>query len=324
MQTTSDLTPVLAPLWELLPSIVTAVSGAGALSLALALLGQVAGRQSGAGGALASAVLSLLGAAALVVVWRGVAAHFGAGTDWAEAGGSDVGAFATLEPLLGLLDRLLAYELAVITFGITLVMAGLVGPAETRGRAPVPASPGGMTSDAALGHLRRVKAELKGRRGEDAVIVALARLGLPALHDVVLPDARGLTQVDHLVRLPGELLVLETKTYAGLVTGTVRDREWVQHLRGGMVRTTFQNPLLQNHRHVEAVRCMAGAGVPVRGVIVSAGKARFSPELEGAVVLVAELAARLEEERTGGGDPVRIETAWHELTVNQRRRAVLG
>lgn len=266
MQTTSDLTPVLAPLWELLPSIVTAVSGAGALSLALALLGQVAGRQRGAGGALASAVLGLLGAAALVVAWRGAAAHLAAGANLPEAGGSDVEAFATLEPLLGLLDRLPAYELAVLIFGTMLVMAGLLGAAETRGRAPASKPRGGMSGDAALGHLRRVKAELKGRRGEDAVIVALARLGLPALHDVVLPDARGLTQVDHLVRLPGVLLVLETKTYAGLVTGSVRDREWVQHLRGGMVRTTFQNPLLQNHRHVEAVRWTVGAGVPVRGV----------------------------------------------------------
>jgi len=165
--------------------------------------------------------------------------------------------------------------------------------------------------------VRRVKAVLKGRKGEAAVAEVLARAGLPALHDVVLGDGRGLTQVDHLVRLPGGIVVLETKAFSGMVTGGVRDRQWVQHLREGAVRTAFLNPLRQNHRHVRAVREKAGAGVPVAGLVVSAGAGRFCGDLEPAVVRLAELAGRLcaLQTTTGSCDPACLDAAWARLTA---------
>jgi len=196
--------------------------------------------------------------------------------------------------------------------------------AAARGRAApataIPSGPGGvMSREEALGHVRRVKAELKGRKGEAAVAVAevLARAGLPALHDVVLRDGRGLTQVDHPVRLPGRIVVLETKALAGVVTGGVRDRHWVQHLRDGAVRTSFLNPLLQNHGHMRAVRELAGAGVPVAGLVVSAGAGRFCGELEPAVVRFADLAGQqcALHTITGSCGPARLDAAWARLTA---------
>jgi len=174
-----------------------------------------------------------------------------------------------------------------------------------------------MLREEALGHLRRVKAELKGRKGEAAVAEVLARAGLPALHDVGLRDGRGLTQVDHLVRLPGGIAVLETKAFAGMVTGGLGDRHWVQHLREGAVQTAFLNPLLQNHRHMRAVREKAGAGVPVAGWVVSAGTGRFCGDLEPAVVRLADLAGRLRalQTTTGSCDPARLDAAWARLTA---------
>jgi len=154
---------------------------------------------------------------------------------------------------------------------------------------------------------------LKGRKGEDAVVVALARLGLPALHDVILLDGRGLTQVDHLVRLPGGIAVLETKTYAGFITGGVHDKRWTQHLRGG--RFQFQNPLLQNHRHVEAARLAVGTGVPVRGLVVSAGTAQFCPELEQVVLKLEDVADRLAGMPGPACDPGRMDAAWRALAA---------
>jgi len=161
-------------------------------------------------------------------------------------------------------------------------------------------------------NVRRVKAELKGRKGEAAVAEVLARAGLPTLHDVVLRDGRGLTQVDHLVRLPGGIVVLETKAIAGVVTGGVRQRHWVQHLRDGAVRTSFLNPLVQNHGHMRAVRELAGAGIPVAGLVVSAGAGRLCGELEPAVVRLADLAGRLcaLDTITGSRDPARLDAAW--------------
>jgi len=226
-------------------------------------------------------------------------------------------------PLWSLLDLLPADAAAPIVLAATVTTAAALILAAARGRAaPAMAKPSGpgrvMAREEALGHVRRVRAELKGRKGEAAVAEVLARAGLPALHDVVLRDGRGLTQVDHLVRLPGGIVVLETKAIAGVVTGGVRERHWVQHLRDGAVRTSFLNPLVQNHGHIRAVRELAGAGIPVAGLVVSAGAGRFCGELGPAVVrLLADLAGRLcaLHTITRSCDPARLDAAWAWLTA---------
>ena len=177
--------------------------------------------------------------------------------------------------------------------------------------------------EGAPGHLRRVRAELKGRRGEAAVAGVLARAGYPALHDVIVRDAWGLTQVDHVVRLPDGIAVLETKSWAGTVTGRVRDRRWLQELGGGRVRTLLRNPVMQNDRHVRAVRRVAGSGVPVCGLVVSAGAARFCGDLEGAVVRLDGVAARLRAGLAVGCDVRRLDEAWRALTAAAARSGTL-
>jgi len=221
-------------------------------------------------------------------------------------------------PEFDVLDGLPFYTPALIDLAAPLAVAAgsLLARARTRRLSPGIAG-GSPLQEEAVGHLRLAKAELKGRKGEAAVAEVLAREGLPALHDVVLRDGRGLTQVDHLVRLPGGIVVLETKAIAGVVTGGVRDRHWVQHLRDGAVRTSFLNPLLQNYRHVRAVRELAGAGVPMAGLVVSAGAGRFCGELELAVVRLADLAERLcaLHATTNGCGAARLDAAWLRLTA---------
>jgi hypothetical protein len=63
------------------------------------------------------------------------------------------------------------------------------------------------------------KAGIIGRKGEGAVARVLSALADPVLHDVLLPDPLGVTQVDHLVCAPDAILVIETKTYGGYITG---------------------------------------------------------------------------------------------------------
>ena len=138
------------------------------------------------------------------------------------------------------------------------------------------------------------RAELIGRKGERAVAAALERLGRPALHDIILPDEMGLTQIDHLVLGDDALLVLETKSYGGVITGKPVDAEWFQHLNDGAVRTPFMNPLRQNFRHCQAVEQLlqlAGSRLTVVGHIVSAGRATFAAELRDSVVELAALDA---------------------------------
>jgi Nuclease-related domain len=134
------------------------------------------------------------------------------------------------------------------------------------------------------------KAAITGRKGENSVRQLLSAPGVSALHDVLLPDPVGVTQLDHLVRALDSILVIETKAYGGYVTGTPDSAEWLQHLAAGEQRYVFQNPLRQNRRHCLAVEAtLAGLDVPVAGVIVSAGSATFCDALQRSVVPLARL-----------------------------------
>ena len=206
-------------------------------------------------------------------------------------------------PELGFLERLPFWTPAVAAAAVALVVAAVLVLGRLRSR------------EEAQDQLRRVRAEVRGRQGEAAVVAVLARAGFPALHDVIVRDAWGLTQVDHLVRLADGIAVLETKAFGGTVTGHVGDRRWVQELRGGRVRTAFRSPMMQNERHVRAVRRVAGSGVPVCGLVVSAGSARFCGELEGAVVGLDGLAARLRAGPAVACDVRRLDAAWRALTA---------
>jgi Nuclease-related domain len=158
------------------------------------------------------------------------------------------------------------------------------------------------------------KAGVIGRKGESAVARVLSALGVPALHDALLPDLLGVTQLDHLVRAPDAIMVIETKTYGGHITGTLDSAEWVQHLAAGEIQHVFQNPVHQNHRHCRAVEAaLTGLDVPVAGIIVSAGSATFCEALAGAVVPLPRLDDVLQRSSGRRHDPVHLDHAWRRL-----------
>ena len=159
-----------------------------------------------------------------------------------------------------------------------------------------------------------LKAGVIGLKGERKVAAAIARLDVPALHDVILPVEHGLTQIDHIARGSDRLLVIETKTYRGHITGHPAGKEWVQHLSDGTTSHSLRNPVWQNRRHCRAVEgVLAGLGVPVSGYVVSAGLATFADELAGLVVPLAQVGCLFL------GDPDRrtpaelLDVAWGRL-----------
>jgi hypothetical protein len=169
---------------------------------------------------------------------------------------------------------------------------------------------------------RAFKAGLSGGKGEASVRAALDGLGVLAVHDVIVPDRRGLTQIDHLVRAPNAVLVLETKRYSGIVSGEVNGREWVQCFEDRAERFVLPNPLRQNFRHCRAVEdLIADRAVLVRGHVVSAGNARFEGELVSATVPLADLAQLI-----AGAAPVSqrwLDAAWHKLQAAAARSPLL-
>jgi hypothetical protein len=160
------------------------------------------------------------------------------------------------------------------------------------------------------------KSGIIGRKGESAVARVLSESGVAALHDVLLPDELGVTQIDHLVWHQQAVFVIETKTYGGHITGLVDAAQWVQHLNCGETQHVFQNPVHQNRRHCRAVRALlSGLEVPVMGVIVSAGSATFSAEVRGSVVLLPDLAAFLgaASEHLREPSQLQLAVAWQQL-----------
>jgi hypothetical protein len=142
-------------------------------------------------------------------------------------------------------------------------------------------------------HLWRSIADgnLRGTVGELQVAGVLDRIGMDALHDVVLPDGRGgLTQVDHLVLTAAGILVVETKNYGGMIFGRGGEPTWTQ--RVGRQTHAFQNPLRQNHLHVQAVRALA-PGVPVMERVVFIDRAIFPKGIPDGVSALRDLVRDL-------------------------------
>ena len=171
------------------------------------------------------------------------------------------------------------------------------------------------------------KAGITGRKGEGLVARALARLGVAALHDLVLADGQGgLVQIDHVARGPGTVVVIETKTYSGVITGELHGAAWTQHLAagGGEARYRVPNAVRQNARHCAAVAQLLGEGsAPIRGVVVSAGTARFAGELAGAVIGVDGLGAALLAAAAGPADAATLDAAWRMLGAAAARSPAL-
>jgi len=65
-----------------------------------------------------------------------------------------------------------------------------------------------------------LKPRLQGWLGERAVASAVEGVAEDSLHDVVMPDARGgLTQIDHLLLTGEGIVVVETKSPSGRLSG---------------------------------------------------------------------------------------------------------
>lgn len=216
------------------------------------------------------------------------------------------------------LAQLSPWTLIAVAFGMFLGFILVVGRPSRRQQSGRRAAPARRVTYGRRA-LRNVKAELTGQMGEAAVVHVIAATGYMALHDVVLEDSRGLTQVDHLVLTPDAIVVIETKTYSGFISGDPASQQWVQHLLAGSVRSPFQNPLRQNYRHRSAVmEILADLQVEVRGFVVSAGSARFCDALVGAVVPLDHLAETLAS-CAAFAKPALLVAAWGRLVVAAER-----
>jgi len=148
----------------------------------------------------------------------------------------------------------------------------------------------GVGATAGSSRDRGARSRRIGAVGEARVAAELKRIGLPALHNVILRGAGWSVELDHVVRVPSGIVVLETKTFGGTIEGQLDSRAWTQRTAGGVELGWVDNPVLQNEAHVSALEGFLGdLRVPICGYVVSAGRARFAPEIADAVVSVRHL-----------------------------------
>jgi hypothetical protein len=154
-----------------------------------------------------------------------------------------------------------------------------------------------------------------GALGEALVAGVLRDMRWPVLRNVVLRERGRSTEIDVIARAPGALVVLEVKTWSGLIQGEAEAAQWARHGRGGEV-VALPNAVAQNRVHVAAVeRTIGDRLVLVCGLVVGAGHARYSPALLAHVVPVAELPGVLRGANAihDGADAARVERAWATL-----------
>jgi hypothetical protein len=186
---------------------------------------------------------------------------------------------------------------------------------------------------------REARSRRIGAAGEARVAGELKRIRLPALHNIILWGAGWSVELDHVVRVPSGIVVLETKTLGGRIAGELASPVWTQRTASGVQVGRLDNPVLQNQAHVRAVDGFLGdLRVPICGYVVSAGRARFAPEIADAVVSLGDLSwvlsisfaepnprvldaawRRLEREAAKSGG----RRAAHEVYAHRRREAWL-
>ncbi|KXV19230.1 nuclease-related domain-containing protein [Gluconobacter oxydans] len=171
-------------------------------------------------------------------------------------------------------------------------------------------------SESAHAAWKSIQADLKGTLGEATVRATLDRSSLPCLHDVRLPRAmgEGTTQIDHLVLLPEAIMVIETKHYAGRLSGHPKDEYWRQRLGSETEGRLIYSPIRQNAGHcavVRAVTSQACLDVQILSRIVLTGRATVSAELQPYVKDCDALGAELVLSR--GGIPEIMLDVWQRI-----------
>jgi hypothetical protein len=148
--------------------------------------------------------------------------------------------------------------------------------------------------------LRAFRAHVYQNRGEALVSQFLQmNFGVPNYHlmnHITLQLKDGTTQVDHILISRFGVFVIETKHYKGWIFADPKDANWTQVLFS--YKFKFQNPLIQNSRHVQAVQGLLDFLPPgaIKSVVVFTGEAEFKTQVPQGVFDISGLMDYLREQ----------------------------
>lgn len=110
------------------------------------------------------------------------------------------------------------------------------------------------------------------------------------MNHVTLRMGDGTTQIDHILVSRFGVFVIETKHYSGWLFASAEGKRWTQVWF--RARFSFQNPIIQNQRHVRAVQNVLDhlPREAIQSVVVFSGNAEFKTEIPSGVLRIQELA----------------------------------
>ncbi len=151
-----------------------------------------------------------------------------------------------------------------------------------------------------IGRYRAYRASAFQNRSEALLSrVVQTNFGPPDYHlmnHVTLQLKDGTTQVDHILVSRFGVFVIETKHYKGWIFANAKHANWTQVLFHR--KHKFQNPILQNFRHVRVVQSHLDFLPPgaIKSVVVFTGEAEFKTEIPQGVFSLSGLIEYLREQ----------------------------
>lgn len=118
----------------------------------------------------------------------------------------------------------------------------------------------------------------RGNPSELALVKALLKKGIhpdAIFHDIYLRKRNGtFSQIDVVVATAVGLIVIEVKDYSGWIFGSGENQNWTQVLAYGREKYRMYNPVIQNRKHIEALRKLSPqfATIPMFNVVVFYGE----------------------------------------------------
>ena len=81
------------------------------------------------------------------------------------------------------------------------------------------------------------------------------------------------TQIDHIILSQFGIFVIETKNMKGWIFGSEHQKMWTQSIYGK--KNSFQNPLLQNYRHIKGLEEFLGLDKGLYSIVTFMGESIF-------------------------------------------------
>lgn len=150
------------------------------------------------------------------------------------------------------------------------------------------------------GKKKVVKEENQGEAAVRRLLTSYCRKSTAhLLNNVTLEYKDGTTQVDHILLTQNGIIVIETKHYSGWIFANAKQERWTQVLFE--VRHRFQNPIIQNAKHITAVSQLLDfmPKEQIKGLVVFTGSAQFKTEIPSNVIHIEQLVSYVDSIKFG-------------------------